>query len=173
MCTLTSHPLYLPVILIPLFATIVRWVVLSAVVRSYITLWKHILYIMRLSTIALFALLSSASAFAPAKIATPHRSQSSLQAAKNDNNNQFGIQIEEAKNAFLGTVTAATLLMGTLAPLPDDVANAAASAPAAPATTTATKKAKEPVAAPAPLAAEKAAVASAKAAFTATQKVST
>ena len=134
---------------------------------------------MRLSTLALFALLSSASAFAPAKISTTHRSQSSsLHAVQNDNNNnnQFGNQIEDAKNAFLGTVTAATLFMGTLAPLPGDAANAAAAAPAAaPATatkTTAAAKKAEPVAAPAPLAAEKAAVASAKAAFTATQKVS-
>ena len=133
---------------------------------------------MRLSTLTLFALLSSASAFAPAKISTTHRSQSSLHAVQNDNNNnnQFGNQIEDAKNAFLGTVTAATLFMGTLAPLPGDAANAAAAAPpaAAPATatkTTAAKKA-EPVAAPAPLAAEKDAVASAKTAFTATQKVS-
>lgn len=134
---------------------------------------------MRHSTLALFALLSSTSAFAfaPAKISTTHRSQSSLHAVKNDNNNQIGNQIEDAKNAFLGTVTAATILMGTLAPLPGDAANAAAAAaPAAPAAATATKttatKKAEPVAAPAPLAAEKAAVASAKAAFTATQKVS-
>ena len=130
---------------------------------------------MRLSTLALLALLSSASAFAPARISTTHRSQSSLHAVQN-NNNQFGNQIEDAKNAFLGTVTAATLFMGTLAPLPGDAANAAAAAPpAAPATatkTTAAAKKAEPVAAPAPLAAEKAAVASAKAAFTATQKVS-
>ena len=133
---------------------------------------------MRHSTLALFALLSSTSAFAPAKISTTTRSQSSLHAVNNDNNNQIGTQIEGAKNAFLGTVTAATLLMGTLAPLPGDAANAAATAaPAAPvAVTTATKtaatKKAEPVAAPAPLAAEKAAVASAKASFTATQKVS-
>ena len=133
---------------------------------------------MRHSTLALLALLSSASAFAPAKISTTHRSQSSLHAVQNDNNNnnQFGNQIEDAKNAFLGTVTAATLFMGTLAPLPGDAANAAAAAPpAAPATatkTTAAAKKAEPVAAPVPLAAEKAAVASAKAAFTATQKVS-
>ena len=131
---------------------------------------------MRHSTLALFALLSSASAFAPAKISTTHRSQSSLHAVKNDNNNnQFGNQIEDAKNAFLGTVTAATILMGTMAPLPD-AANAATAAPAAPAAATATKtapaKKADPVAAPAPLAAEKAAVASAKAAFTASQKVS-
>ena len=135
---------------------------------------------MRHSTLALIALLSSASAFAPpAKISTSHRSQSSLlHAVQNDNNNnnQFGNQIEDAKNAFLGTVTAATLFMGTLAPLPGDAANAAAAAPpaAAPAAatkTTAANKA-EPVAAPAPLAAEKAAVASAKTAFTAAQKVS-
>lgn len=129
---------------------------------------------MRLSTLALLALLSSASAFAPAKISTTHRSQSSSLHAVQNNNNQFGNQIEDAKNAFLGTVTAATLFMGTLAPLPGDAANAAAAPPAAPATatkTTAAKKA-EPVAAPAPLAAEKAAVASAKTAFTATQKVS-
>ncbi len=132
---------------------------------------------MRHSTLALFALLSSTSAFAPAKISTTTRSQSSLHAV-NNNNNQIGTQIEDAKNAFLGTVTAATILMGTLAPLPADAANAAATAaPAAPAAaatatkTAATKKA-EPVVAPAPLAAEKAAVASAKAAFTATQKVS-
>jgi len=132
---------------------------------------------MRLSTLALLALLSSTSAFAPAHISTSHRSQSALPAAKNDNNNQFGNQIEDAKNAFLGTVTAATILMGTLAPLPSDAANAAATvAPAAPVatatiTTPAVKKA-EPADAPAPLAAEKAAVASAKAAFTASQKVS-
>lgn len=130
---------------------------------------------MRLSTLALLALLSSASAFAPAKISTTHRSQSSSLHAVQNNNNQFGNQIEDAKNAFLGTVTAATLFMGTLAPLPGDAANAAAAAPpAAPATatkTTAAKKA-ETVAAPAPLAAEKAAVASSKTAFTATQKVS-
>lgn len=133
---------------------------------------------MRHSTLALFALLSSKSAFAfaPTKISTTHRSQSPLHAVKNDNN-QIGNQIEDAKNAFLGTFTAATILMGTLAPLPGDAANAAAAAaPAAPAPATATKtaatKKAEPVAAPAPLAAEKAAVASAKAAFTATQKVS-
>ncbi len=133
---------------------------------------------MRHSTLALFALLSSTSAFAPAKISTTTRSRSSLHAVNNNSNNQIGTQIEDAKNAFLGTVTAATILMGTLAPLPADAANAAATAaPAAPAAaatatkTAATKKA-EPVAAPAPLAAEKAAVASAKAAFTATQKVS-
>ena len=130
---------------------------------------------MRHSTLALFALLSSTSAFAfaPAKISTAHRSQSPLHAVKSDNNNEIGKQIEDAKNAFLGTVTAATILMGTLAPLPGDAANAAAAAPApATATKTAATKKAEPVAAPAPLAAEKAAVASAKAAFTATQKVS-
>ena len=127
---------------------------------------------MRLSTVALFALLSSSSAFAPAKLSTTHRSLSSLQAANNDNNNKFGIQLEDSKNAFLGTVTAATLLMGTLAPLPNDVANAAAkAAPEAPAATKTTKA--EPAAAPVPLSAEKAAVASAKAAFATTQKVST
>ena len=133
---------------------------------------------MRLSILALLALLSSSSAFAPAPqiSTTSHRAQSSLHAAKNDiNNNQFGNQIEDAKNAFLGTVTAATILMGTLAPLPSDSANAAATvAPAAPAVATATKTAakKAAPAAPAPQAAEKAAVGSAKAAFSATQKVS-
>lgn len=127
---------------------------------------------MRHSTLALVALLSSASAFAPAKISTTHRSQSSLHAVQNDNNNQFGNQIEDAKNVFLGTVTAATLFMGTLAPLPGDAANAAAAPAPATATKTTPAKKAEPVAAPAPLAAEKAAVASAKAAFTATQKVS-
>jgi hypothetical protein len=133
---------------------------------------------MRLSTFALLALLSSASAFAPAEISTSHRAQTALRLAKNDNKIQLGRnQIEDAKNAFLGTVTAATILMGTLAPLPSDAANAAATiAPATPAAT-ATKtspvvKKAEPVAAPVPLAAEKAAVASAKAAFTASQKVS-
>ena len=137
---------------------------------------------MRLSTLALIAVLSSsASAFAPTSISSSsrHNLQSALQFSKNDNNNQFSNQIEDAKNAFLGTVTAATLFMGTLAPLPGDsaVANAATTAaPPAAATlttkaTTAVKKA-EPVAAPAPLAAEKAAVASAKAAFEATKKVS-
>lgn len=133
---------------------------------------------MRLSTLALFAVLAnSASAFAPAQIFSSHRnSQSTLQFSKNDNNNnQFSNQIEDAKNAFLGTVTAATLFVGALAPLPGDsaVANAAAAAPSA--ATTATKATtavkKEPVAAPAPLAAEKAAVASAKAAVEATKKV--
>lgn len=135
---------------------------------------------MRLSTLALFAVLAnSASAFAPAQIFSSHRnSQSTLQFSKNDNNNnQFSNQIEDAKNAFLGTVTAATLFVGALAPLPGDsaVANAAAAAAAPSAATTATKATtavkKEPVAAPAPLAAEKAAVASAKAAVEATKKV--
>lgn len=134
---------------------------------------------MRLSTLALFAVLAnSASAFAPAQIFSSHRnSQSTLQFSKNDNNNnQFSNQIEDAKNAFLGTVTAATLFVGALAPLPGDSAVANAAAAAAPsAATTATKATtavkKEPVAAPAPLAAEKAAVASAKAAVEATKKV--
>jgi hypothetical protein len=52
---------------------------------------------MRLSTLALLALLSNASAFAPAHISTSHRSLSALPAAKNDNNIQFGNQIEDAK----------------------------------------------------------------------------
>ena len=130
---------------------------------------------MRLISSVLVALLSGnnvANAFVP-PIASRHDCHAlnlSSRNEANENNQHATVSFEGAKNALLGTFTAATLLMGTLAPLPDEtlsVANAAvATVPVA--TVPATKS--SPAAPADPLAAEKKAVESAKAAYAAAQK---
>ena len=154
---------------------------------------------MRLSILALAALLGSSNAFAPAHFSTQQQRSSqhvvtNLSSNNNHNNNQENI-IEDAKNVVLGTFTAATLLMGTMVPLP---ANAGLAAPgselankplevkevtkkstlikaeATKATTTEVVKKKttstpapeKKAAVPAPLSTEKAALESAKSAYT-------
>ena len=158
---------------------------------------------MRLSILALAALLGSSNAFAPAHFSTQQQRSSqhvvtNLSSNNNHNNNQENI-IEDAKNVVLGTFTAATLLMGTMVPLP---ANAGLAAPgselankplevkevtkksapikaeATKATTTEVVKKKttstpapeKKAAVPAPLSTEKAALESAKSAYTTAMK---
>lgn len=131
---------------------------------------------MRLTAIALASLLGSANAFVPGPVAQQRSSQHVLNLS---NNQQQNADIfEGARTAVLGTVTAATIFMGTMVPIPDvDVANAAtkAAAPAVEETTavakkaTKTKKVEAAPATPAPLSAEKSALASAKAAYSASQ----
>ena len=125
---------------------------------------------MRLSALALVTLLggNNVAAFAPAPVSM-HQNRHVLNLSDENDNSQPAVSFESAKNAVLGTVTAATLLIGTLAPLPDASLSAANAAVTAAPVATATKTAAK-VAPVDPLASEKKAVESAKAAYAAAQK---
>lgn len=127
---------------------------------------------MRLTLLALAALVGSTSAFSTSPNVCKQRSSQSQHVMNLQKNNED--IFDEAKNVIGATFTAATLFMGTMTPLSADIANAATATTAAPSTTTSTTTTKTVSSAkketPAPLSSEKAALDSAKAAYTATQK---
>lgn len=125
---------------------------------------------MRLTLLALAALVGSTSAFSTSPNVCKQKSSSQHVVMNLQKNEDI---FDEAKNVIGATFTAATLFMGTMTPLSADIANAATATTAAPSTTTSTTTKKVSSAkkeTPAPLSSEKAALDSAKAAYTATQK---